>query len=149
MSLDSTAGLFSLEASASRTPPAPTQQHSSHFSQRLGGSAAQGGQQGQHTGPHGGGGGAQQQQPTGGPDGAPKGPKPQREMTKAERRALQESQRAAKAAQKGAEDGIGAVAEKPSKATSGEMIRGGRGAAGPMDARLTGGKPSAAGGAGR
>ncbi|GIL72235.1 hypothetical protein Vretifemale_2614 [Volvox reticuliferus] len=139
-------GLFSLEASTSRTPPAPAQQTS------LPGPAggAQGGPPGQQTGHgqhgaqgHGHGGGASAA------DGAHKGPKPQREMTKAERRALQESQRAAKAAQKG---GAGAPApEKPAKgaAAAGDGSRAARGGAGAAEARPAGGKPSVAAPAGR
>ncbi|GIL72236.1 hypothetical protein Vretifemale_2614 [Volvox reticuliferus] len=70
-------------------------------------------------------------------------------MTKAERRALQESQRAAKAAQKG---GAGAPApEKPAKgaAAAGDGSRAARGGAGAAEARPAGGKPSVAAPAGR
>ncbi|GIL45451.1 hypothetical protein Vafri_2690 [Volvox africanus] len=141
-------GLFSLEASTSRTPPP-----AAHVQQTalpgLAGTALCG-PPGQQSGP---GHNVPQGQGHGGApaaDGAPKGPKPQREMTKAERRALQESQRAAKAAQKA---GVGgAPPEKPVKgaAATGDAGRTGRvGYAGAAEARPTGGKPSVAAAAGR
>ncbi|GLI64185.1 hypothetical protein VaNZ11_007377 [Volvox africanus] len=138
-------GLFSLEASTSRTPPPAAHAQQTSLPGPAGG--AQSGPPGQQSG-HGHS-VTQGQGAALAAEGAPKGPKPQREMTKAERRALQESQRAAKAAQKA---GVGGAApEKPVKgaAATGDAGRAARGGAGVAEARPTGGKPSVTAAVGR
>ncbi|KAG2430459.1 hypothetical protein HXX76_009982 [Chlamydomonas incerta] len=131
------AGMFSIDTSTVRQTPSPQPSPFAGHSKQAADGAADKGAAGGAAGPA----------STGGPPDGAKGPKPQREMTKAERRALQESQRAAKAAQKGGPSAPAPPAPKGG-AGSADAARASKGggsvAGGTAEPRPSGAKPAAA-----